>query len=337
MNNEFRSIHHSFDIDLAEKYGVKEAILIHHFQYWIRFNKVNGKNLKEGKTWMYQTIEKIQAHFPYFTISELSELIHKLCTGRGRRSKKELEFEPVLIKGEFNENPYDHSTWYAFVDEPKWILAQAKIEPVLSQNRMPLEPKSNINILNTNTKKKEEEETPPNPLKGEVRADALTLSPIFSKKELPREAEEAARYLLEKRNAAYPDMLPPKLFSWASDMDKLNRLDKRSWEAIKAMIDWIYEDAFWVKNILSACKLREQWDKISAQMKPAQNKGAYLAKNRALAQEVKSCLKNSPKFDLFVFGANAVIKKGTDQTIPYDLNPKEFESEILRIFNLERS
>ena len=28
-------MHHSFDIDLAEAYGILEAILLNHFQHWI--------------------------------------------------------------------------------------------------------------------------------------------------------------------------------------------------------------------------------------------------------------------------------------------------------------
>jgi hypothetical protein len=131
------SPNHSFSVDFASIYGVHEAILIHHFQHWIRHNKATGRNQHDGKTWSYQKLEDIAAHFPYLSKSEVFELIERLCIGKGRRSKKDsLDFDPVLVKGNYNNSPYDKTTWYAFVNEEKFaILAQAKIVIAPSQNR----------------------------------------------------------------------------------------------------------------------------------------------------------------------------------------------------------
>lgn len=144
------SMHHSFDIHLAQTYGMKEAIIIHHFQHWIRINKKLGRNEFEGRTWSYQTVKEIAAHFLYMTESEIYETIEKLCRGKGRRAKHQ-QFEPVLVKGNFNKSKYDQTTWYAFVDEEKFgILAQAKILDFgASQDRKKLQPTS---ILCTDTK-----------------------------------------------------------------------------------------------------------------------------------------------------------------------------------------
>jgi hypothetical protein len=137
-------MNHSFDIDLAAKYGIPEAILIHHFQHWIRVNKTLRQNEIDGKTWTYQTIDEIAAHFPYFTKNEVVELIEKLCTGKGRRAKNK-SFEPVLVKGFHNRNKFDRRTWYAFKNEEMFtILACAKMEDGLSQNASWLEPKSKV-------------------------------------------------------------------------------------------------------------------------------------------------------------------------------------------------
>lgn len=136
-----KSLHHSFDIDLAEKYGVHEAIIIHHFQHWIRINQKLKRNLNLGRTWTYQTLDEIAAHFPYLSKSEVFEIIEKLCNGRGRRSKKSELFDPVLMKGNFNKKKYDTTTWYAFVSEEMFtVLAQAKTGIGSSQNGYWLEP-----------------------------------------------------------------------------------------------------------------------------------------------------------------------------------------------------
>lgn len=129
-----KSIHHSFDIHLAEEYGVNEAILIHHFQHWIQFNMKTKKNQHEGRTWSYQTLEDIAAHFPYWSKDQIVTLIDKLCAGK-TRFQKEKSFEPVLMKGNFNKHNYDRTVWYAFVNEEKFtILCKHKMEIGETQN-----------------------------------------------------------------------------------------------------------------------------------------------------------------------------------------------------------
>lgn len=155
------STHHSFDIHLAEEYGVNEAIIIHHFQHWIGVNmrKKNGKktSFREERWWTYQTVSDIAAHFPYLSESEVVNIIEKLCLGKGRRSNGEKKFEPVLMKGNFNKTPFDRTTWYSFVNQKKFTkLAQAKMEEGQSQNPNVSEPRpipDTITDPKTNTKK----------------------------------------------------------------------------------------------------------------------------------------------------------------------------------------
>jgi hypothetical protein len=136
MTHNLSSMHHSFDIELACKYGVEEAILIHHFQHWITYNKRLNRNFHEERTWTYQTVEEICAHFPYLTKEQIRDLIERLCTGKSRRTKSdEIEFEPVLIKGNFNKTNFDKTTWYAFQNEE-----------ILTKGQMPKSEKANAQI-----------------------------------------------------------------------------------------------------------------------------------------------------------------------------------------------
>lgn len=114
----FHSLHHTFDIHLAQAYGIEEAILIHHFQHWIQINMINGNNRHDGRTWTYQTIKSIADHFPYWNEDQIRAIIERLCKGKARRSEREEEeFEPVLIKGNYNKTKFDKTTWYAFKNE----------------------------------------------------------------------------------------------------------------------------------------------------------------------------------------------------------------------------
>jgi hypothetical protein len=127
---------HAFDVHLATEYGIKEAIIIHHFQYWIEINQRLKRNRHEGRTWSYQTLDEIAAHFPYLSKSSVFDIIEKLCRGKGRKSQKdELDFEPVLMKGNFNKTAYDQTIWYAFINEEMFTkLGSANIVEGKSQN-----------------------------------------------------------------------------------------------------------------------------------------------------------------------------------------------------------
>lgn len=52
---------------------------------------------------------------------------------------------------------------------------------------------------------------------------------------------------------------------WISEMEKINRIDGRTWEQINAAIRWSQNDSFWRGNILSPAKLRKQYDQLRLQ------------------------------------------------------------------------
>jgi hypothetical protein len=49
---------------------------------------------------------------------------------------------------------------------------------------------------------------------------------------------------------------------WLSDMERLHRIDERSWEQITKAIQWCQADDFWRGNIMSPGKLRKQYDQL---------------------------------------------------------------------------
>lgn len=52
------------------------------------------------------------------------------------------------------------------------------------------------------------------------------------------------------------------VLGWRSDIRKMVELDGRSLEQVEACIVWAQADDFWKANILSAGKLREQYDRL---------------------------------------------------------------------------
>ena len=78
--------------------------------------------------------------------------------------------------------------------------------------------------------------------------------------------------LLTSHRKEYPDFLSGKdsqktIESWAVDIEKLIRIDKKTPENIQQVIYWIKTKGnFWFPNIISGKKLREKYETVWAQM-----------------------------------------------------------------------
>lgn len=55
--------------------------------------------------------------------------------------------------------------------------------------------------------------------------------------------------------------------TWAEHIEKLHRIDKRTYEQIEAMIRWTQQDSFWSQNILSTSKLRDKFNDLIPKLK----------------------------------------------------------------------
>lgn len=62
--------------------------------------------------------------------------------------------------------------------------------------------------------------------------------------------------------------------TWLRDMERLHRIDERSWEQINAAIRWAQNDTFWRANIKSPGKLREQYDTLRLKAQAQQKQSA---------------------------------------------------------------
>jgi hypothetical protein len=142
-------LQHIFDVDIAVKYGVLEAILIKNIYYWIAKNKANNKNYYDGSYWTYNSIKAFKELFPYASERQISNAL------------KHLEKEGIIKVGNYNKSAYDRTNWYAFNKNATSILQKCKMEDTKVQNGFdeidtPI-PNINTNInsdINTNKEKK---------------------------------------------------------------------------------------------------------------------------------------------------------------------------------------
>jgi hypothetical protein len=72
--------------------------------------------------------------------------------------------------------------------------------------------------------------------------------------------------LLKKIISRNPNHKKPNLQTWARDIDRMIRIDHRTPQDIRTVIEWCQADTFWQSNILSTAKLREKFDQLTAKM-----------------------------------------------------------------------
>lgn len=96
---------HGFDVGIARTVGVNAAIVFNHIVYWLKINAAKEINQIDGKTWMYETQADIAKCLDYMTLEEVKKAVVKLLdTG-------------LLIKENYNKNPFDKTAWYTTSDQ----------------------------------------------------------------------------------------------------------------------------------------------------------------------------------------------------------------------------
>lgn len=97
-------MNHSFNVEVAKKYGIEEAILIENIAFWIGQNIDKNRNYKKGNYWVYNSYKSFSEVFPYMNYKKIQRALIKL------------ENLGVLKSGNFNKLSYDRTKWYTIID-----------------------------------------------------------------------------------------------------------------------------------------------------------------------------------------------------------------------------
>ena len=107
---------HSFDVDIAQEYGVLEAVLLNNLWFWIQKNKANDTNFFDGDYWTYNSTKAFTELFPYATQRQIQNAL------------KKLKDKGIIKTGNYNKSAYDRTLWYAFTQKGKCIMQKCKME-----------------------------------------------------------------------------------------------------------------------------------------------------------------------------------------------------------------
>lgn len=107
---------HSFNIDIAKKYGIPCAVLLKNIYFWIEKNKANGDNFYDGFYWTYNSMNAFAKLFPYLNQRQIDYALKKLID------------DGILITGNYNKMAYDRTLWYAITKKGYSILQNCEME-----------------------------------------------------------------------------------------------------------------------------------------------------------------------------------------------------------------
>lgn len=156
---------HCFDIDIAKHYGVNSAIILQNIWHWIKKNEANETNFHGGHYWTYNSTKAFKVLFPYLSEKQIETAL------------KKLRDNGILIVGNYNENKYDRTLWYAISEKGKSILQSGEMETTSKGNGFDSEGKpipyinafvnGNVNTFVNKRNNKEKNHRIENPTSGE--------------------------------------------------------------------------------------------------------------------------------------------------------------------------
>ncbi len=95
---------HSFDPKIATQVGLNAAVIFQNITFWIEKNQANRRNLREDRYWTYNSISAFAELFPYLTEKQIRTALEKLVKSG------------LILKGNFSDDRYDRTCWYALGD-----------------------------------------------------------------------------------------------------------------------------------------------------------------------------------------------------------------------------
>lgn len=111
---------HLFDVDIAGEYSVDVAIIVQHLAFWINKNMADNRNFNDGSYWTFTSTRALTELFPYWTENQIRRII-KTMIGKA-----------IIKTGNYNQQKYDRTTWYAFTNaflqKHKSIFTNAQME-----------------------------------------------------------------------------------------------------------------------------------------------------------------------------------------------------------------
>lgn len=132
--NEYGLLTHSFNVGIAVKYGVNDAIVLSNIFFWVSKNAANDVHYHDGRYWTYNSVKAFAALFPYLTNKQVRGALDRLIRNG------------LIVKGNYNRNGMDQTAWYAVTDKGYELYGQVVPHSPSRANGIAPEGKSNCPV-----------------------------------------------------------------------------------------------------------------------------------------------------------------------------------------------
>ena len=229
---------HHFDPDIAEAYGVNEAIILYNIAFWVDKNEKNENNFFEGRYWTYNSTKAYKKQFPYMSERTIQRVIKNLIDNG------------IILSGNFSSNLRDRTHYYTLTDYGASITTKCHIP--LRQNGVDIaEQGDNVadSLFNKNTNSTDINST-----------DINNISPV-----IPREVAELDS-MFEQFWKAYPKKVDPKgckkKFIKIKNLKQLFPTIIQALEIQKRSTQWNEENGRFIPNPLTWIN-QERWTTVN--------------------------------------------------------------------------
>lgn len=210
------------DSNLAQQFGILEAILLSQFRYWVDRNEANERNFYDDNWWTYNSMQAFTKLFPFASEKSL------------RNALKHLEDEGLIVTGNYNKLHYDRTKWYAltqkgrfhtdiFADSirQKGQMETAKRANGIAQKGEPIPSKYQINNQDNNISSslRSEDIYSDEPKKADKKKPKLKMKDVY--KDLPEELADTLKDFEDMRKAIKKVATPNAMKLILKDLDKL--------------------------------------------------------------------------------------------------------------------
>ena len=158
-------------------------------------------------------------------------------------------------------------------------------------------PSSNTTNLDVDVDVDDNVDVDGNDIPPEVSGGDAPPAPVQKTQPIPEQAKRLALLLydLHRQIDTHFTTSQKHIEQWAKDIEKLNRIDKRSYEDIEKVIRWIKTAGnFWCPNIISGSKLREKYPQVFLQMQQQHTRDPPEGKNKRFDCNVTGAQEDMP-------------------------------------------
>ncbi len=242
---------HTFNQGIAKHLGIQAAVVFSHIVYWLQVNaRKKDVEMFDEKYWMYETQKEIADFFGYLSEDDV------------QRALKKLVASGLIIKGNFNKNSFDRTSWYTVYDQDlvredrpiKKVVTKPQIcgmdsAPMRNGNRKFADSLYTIEKQEDNHKKNIN--TPPTPNGDSAIADgAVDFSSSSSKEksktpEVSAQSIELAKQISEKMTDLNKTYTPAKPQLIAKHLDLILKNNNVTPKDIIDVVEWALEHHIW--------------------------------------------------------------------------------------------